>query len=385
MNIRFFLLLLGVLCILLVGLFSWNAYGYYQIVHADDPIDPTLYIESGSGKIIRGDLAIRLSKTESYILKNEDIIETEKDSIAIVRWPDSSITRLWSDTRIIIEKMNVNSDYSTIQISYAIKRGKTWNNVIRLLVGDSYFETRLPKDNIVAWVRGTTFEINLDNKYIQAVTHSTQLSDKSGRSIQLFPGELTSSENILVRKGREWVDTTWNDWNTVSDITYEKIRTLKIESQLETLREKSHSFFSFNGLSEKLLSYVPGFEAISITQYLEAGMSGSLQYVNEDALLEYYQKISGMTGSGYRDTLRTVILTKINNNPASKDLQDLLERASIWESIDTGKILPWAEKFLIERGINISEFSEKFTSGMENDTKKLLETLSGSLNGILKN
>lgn len=46
--------------------------------------------------------------------------------------------------------MNVNSDYSTIQISYAIKRGKTWNNVIRLLVGDSYFETRLPKDNIVA-------------------------------------------------------------------------------------------------------------------------------------------------------------------------------------------------------------------------------------------
>lgn len=166
------------------------------------------------------------------------------------------------------------------------------------------------------------------------------MSDKSGRSIQLFPGELTSSENILVRKGREWVDTTWNDWNTVSDITYEKIRTLKIESQLETLREKSHSFFSFNGLSEKLLSYIPGFEAISITQYLEAGMSGSLQYVSEDALLEYYQKISGMTGSGYRDTLRTVILTKINNNPASKDLQDLLERAGIWESIDTGKILP---------------------------------------------
>jgi hypothetical protein len=46
--------------------------------------------------------------------------------------------------------MEVNSDYSKIQISYKIEKGKTWNNIIRLLVGESYFETRLPKNNIVA-------------------------------------------------------------------------------------------------------------------------------------------------------------------------------------------------------------------------------------------
>lgn len=384
MNIRFFLLLLVAITITLLGLFSWSAYGYYQTVHADDPVDPTLYIESGSGKIIRGDLAINLSLNETYVLENEDIIETEKNSIGIIHWPDSSITRLWGNTRIVIEKMHVSDDYSTIEISYSIKRGKTWNNVIRLLVGNSYFEAQLPKDNIVAWVRGTTFEINLDNQYIHAVNHSTHLSDKSGRSVELFPGELVNSENILVRKGREWIDATWNDWNTVSDASYEKLRALNIENQLETLREKSHSFFSINGLTEKFLSYFPGFEAINITQYLESGMSGSLQYVSEDALLEYYQKISGIAGSEYRDTIRTAIISKISDNPTSKDLKNLLEKASIWESIDTGKILPWAEKFLNERGINMSEFSEKFKNGMKNDTKKLLETLSGSLNGVFQ-
>ena len=94
MNIRFFLFLLAFSSIILVSLFSWNAYGYYQAIHADDPIDPTLYIQSGNGKIIRGDLAIHLITDESYVLQNADILETGEKSIAIVNWPDRSITRL---------------------------------------------------------------------------------------------------------------------------------------------------------------------------------------------------------------------------------------------------------------------------------------------------
>jgi hypothetical protein len=46
--------------------------------------------------------------------------------------------------------MLVSQSYDQIQISYDVKRGKVWNTVIRLLLGDSYFEARLPKNGIVA-------------------------------------------------------------------------------------------------------------------------------------------------------------------------------------------------------------------------------------------
>jgi hypothetical protein len=65
-------------------------------------------------------------------------------------------------------------------------------------------------------------------------------------------------------------------------------------------------------------------------------------------------------------------------------MRSLLESASVWESIDTGKMLPSTEKFLKERGIDTTDFSQKFSSGMKNDTKKLLESLSGSIQGVIR-
>ena len=46
--------------------------------------------------------------------------------------------------------MYASTDYQKIEIAYDMKRGKVWNTVIRTLIGDSYFEARLPKNNIVA-------------------------------------------------------------------------------------------------------------------------------------------------------------------------------------------------------------------------------------------
>lgn len=138
-----------------------------------------IHAEEGLATVIRGDLAIDLNAGETYILKNGDAIETKSASKATVTWPDRSITRLGENTRITVRKMEVAQNYETIQISYDIKRGKVWNTVIRSLLGDSYFEARLPKNDIVAAVRGTVFEINLDAAYIHAVSHDTVLSDNS--------------------------------------------------------------------------------------------------------------------------------------------------------------------------------------------------------------
>lgn len=122
-----------------------------------------------------------------YILENGDAIETKSASKATVTWPDRSITRLGENTRITIRKMDVTMNYEKIQISYDIKKGKVWNTIIRSMLGDSYFEARLPKNDIVAAVRGTVFEINLDARYIHAVSHDMTLSDNTGKSVSLLP------------------------------------------------------------------------------------------------------------------------------------------------------------------------------------------------------
>jgi hypothetical protein len=54
--------------------------------------------------------------------------------------------------------------------------------------------------------------------------------------VNLLPGELVSSENIFISLGRGVLDTAWNEWNTLSDKTYENIRSLELERRLRELR-----------------------------------------------------------------------------------------------------------------------------------------------------
>lgn len=111
---------------------------------------PRLIVDRGEASVIRGETAYDMKEAETLELENGDAIETKALSKATVTWPDKSITRLGENSRIVIEKMYASTDYTHIEIAYDMKRGKVWNTVIRTLLGDSYFEARLPKNNIVA-------------------------------------------------------------------------------------------------------------------------------------------------------------------------------------------------------------------------------------------
>lgn len=150
MNFRFFLICLIILFIGIGSLVSVSAYRYYTAIHSDDPVTPRLTVDRGEASVIRGETAYDMKAQETLELENGDAIETKALSKATVTWPDKSITRLGENSRIVIEKMYASTDYTHIEIAYDIKHGKVWNTVIRTLLGDSYFEARLPKNNIVA-------------------------------------------------------------------------------------------------------------------------------------------------------------------------------------------------------------------------------------------
>ncbi len=114
-------------------------------------------------------------------------------------WPDHSTTRLASLSRLHITRMRVADDYSRIELVASLESGKSWSNIVRTLYPGSRVEFDIPRLGTVAGVRGTVFEINLDANYIQSIDHSVSLSDKSGKSVLLMPGEAVLASDIFSR------------------------------------------------------------------------------------------------------------------------------------------------------------------------------------------
>lgn len=381
MNIRFLLLFLSGVSIIFISIFGVSAYRYYVALHADDPIDPVFFMEQGSGKIIRQDTAIILDEAEKYIIQTDDIIETASQSYGTITWPDKSITRLGEDTRIIVRKIQVSRNYENIEISYDMKRGKVWNTVIRLLLGDSYFEARLPRESIIAWVRGTTFEVNLTNGYIHAVEHATRLSDSSGKSLSLLPGELVSSENIWLAKWREWLDMSWQDWNNLKDTSYKWLRSLEIKKRLSSLLPGEDTL-SFDTLVRAVLRKREDFIDIDIAQSLRMIDTEQLKQYNTSTLLSYYQKLWGWDDEASRDALRSAIIEKSDATPGETNIKKLLTEISLWESIETGELMPSLEKSVnqntekLRQYMQIIQINKSIESGKE-DIRTNIRTLIG--------
>ncbi len=329
--------------ILILWAISWSAYGYYTMIHSDDPIVPSLRIIQGWAKIIRGSDAIILSENEEYPLMADDAIETGKDSIASITWPDHSITRMWPLTRIVIHTMMASMWYEHIQISFSLKKGKIWSTVVRSMIGDSYFETKLPKNDIIAWVRGSIYEINLDGGYIHAVEHALSLKNNLRQKVLLMPGELVDSENVLIRLGRELIDNTWRDINTIADRVYKEARLSKV-----SLRVTEHSNALFSLLDQwirSLLGHIDGFEVLALQDILSQSGILSIASYSPELLTAYYQRIESIDARSDIDTFRTALIE--TSKTSGKDLEkllDTLKRWAFWEILDGKNILPSAGK-----------------------------------------
>lgn len=341
------ILLVSCMCLLIaiISVCSWSAYSYYQMIHTDDPVTPTLRVMEGWAKIIRWDLAIELMRDETYTLESWDAVETARDSIGVVTWPDHSITRLGPLTRIEIHKMLAELGYEKIEIAFSLKKWKIWSTIVRTLIGDSYFETTLPKNDIVAWVRGTIYEINLERGYIHAVNHAVTLRDSSAKSLILMPGELVDSENIWIKKWKKILDNAWVHINTEYDKAYVLLRSSQVTS---SLIEASHNIFTwYDWCIRWILGHFDTFQMLRIEDRLRDGDTISLARYTPDFLMSYYQRIQGLPASISGDTLRSVLYEQVQKSGSWMQwLLSSLRMGALWESLDTGELLPGARKIL---------------------------------------
>lgn len=111
-------------------------------------------------------------------LEIKDEVKTIWDSsIAMIKWWDWSITRLWWNSVLIINESDIDKDLLKIKIWFELVKWKSWSDVISFIWEDSHFEQTFA--DTTAAVRWTIFEVNLENDYIYVDKHEVKLTKES--------------------------------------------------------------------------------------------------------------------------------------------------------------------------------------------------------------
>lgn len=138
-------------------------------------VDRNTYVELISGKWYLNDIPLDIWKREK--VSKKDVIETKtEDSMAIIEWWDWSLTRLWGNTRILVEEEFVSKNKNEINILFSLESGKTWSNVISFMWEDSYFKQKF--NDTEAAVRWTIYAVDLEKNYLFVEKHKVELKNE---------------------------------------------------------------------------------------------------------------------------------------------------------------------------------------------------------------
>jgi hypothetical protein len=88
---------------------------------------------------------------------------------------------------------------------------------------------------VVAGVRGTVFDINLDAGYIHSVDHVVSLKNSFFQSVEVMPGEVISAFDIFKKLASSAIDTTWQQANILRDEAYGALRAARLTEAWDTL------------------------------------------------------------------------------------------------------------------------------------------------------
>lgn len=156
-------------------------------------------------------------------LENGDVINTLKNSLAVIEWWDRSITRLWWNSKIKIKDTYVGDNLEKITISFELLKWKTWSNVVSVFTWDSTFTQEIKWTS--AAVRWTVFEANYDDEYLVVHKHEVKLTQSNGETLQAYPGKVYSIRDFSLEKVMEVVDQAFIKLNQKLDQEHiEKLR-----------------------------------------------------------------------------------------------------------------------------------------------------------------
>jgi FecR protein len=272
-----------------------------------------------------------MQKSETYDLREKDIIITHARSQAVVAWPDHSTTRLGPDSRLTIQTMRVAEDYSHVELVASLESGQAWSNIVRDLPIDSRVEFHIPRTGTVAGVRGTIFSIDLTHNQIASIDHSVTLTNALGQIVSLLPGEAVQADNIL-KKITTALDTSWVQLNTVADATYTHIRDTELRSVYTRLAHSSGDIFDiWDRFVRWILSFFSGFDSIATLSAIHSGDMSRISELPLSTVMRWYQTFQSTDFVQERDQFRGAIVSLRDKFTRGDQIIESLMRGSLWD------------------------------------------------------
>lgn len=159
---------------------------------------------------------------KKYKIISWDILSTGENWLIVLQWGDGSITRLWSDSQLRVKENFVSQDVAQIKIVTELIKGKAWSKVITNMAGKNYFKVNF--ENMEAWVRGTTFDIDLRRETIFVENHEITLTKANSAPIKIWENQPFSLSLFgfisLERYFKEIQDIDWKNINLQLDKKY---------------------------------------------------------------------------------------------------------------------------------------------------------------------
>ncbi|GEM_PF-856074 len=378
---KFFLAISVILVTIFITAMGVSAYKYYRAIHADDPIDPYLLVDSGAARIVRGDVTISLSEHEKYSLKEKDTIITQEKSEATLFWPDRSTTQLGAETTFAINKMQVAEDYSKIELEATLMQGKIYTDMIRTLYPGSRMSVRVPEHNIVAGVRGTVFSLNLTENYIHSIDHAVMLENNFFQSSLLLPGEIASASNIFEKLGREVLDQIWEDAMTLKNEAYKSVRADEMGNAWKILAGNLLEKNYWDEFMRWILSFFDTFKELEFVRAVSSFNTDAILKIPSDALTKLYQNLKIGDFALERDVIRGAMFEISKADKAVQNWLEILSSESLWDKMqfpnldlhNSQKILnDFAKNSALDLDVIFKNLSEKnYAEEVTNSLKKM--------------
>lgn len=171
-------------------------------------------------------------------------------SMAVITWWDGSITRLWGNSTILINKNYIDEWLTQINIDFDLQKGKSWSNVVSTMWNNSYFNQRF--ETYVAWVRGTVYSVNLDTGVIYTADHEVAVTDTKNNKTTIVKEWSYFNINLFQeihdaaqKKVFEALDAWWKKVNETYDNEYVKALREEVSAYIEKAKNMPNSLMAY--------------------------------------------------------------------------------------------------------------------------------------------
>lgn len=209
-------------------------------------VDRNSYVELLEGTATLNEKELKLNERKKLEI-NDIVTTTSEDALAVIEWWDGSVTRLWGNTSIQIHDLYVSKNREQLNISFELFKWKTWSNVMSFITDESNFTQTFM--DMEAAVRGTTFNVDLDNNYLYVIDNNVELTRSDGKSVDIEenrPFNLKTFSFIdLVEFIKSFKDSAFEKINMAMDSELYARLVRELQTQIDSLKRLSDTSYDY--------------------------------------------------------------------------------------------------------------------------------------------